>query len=123
MAYSATVTKTKINEVDFVYEVTELEAVSGSEFTITVPTAGRILRYKCSATGVNTVDPVVAVATGTPGGVEVVMENATAATDIDLQASGYVLYYSSSKTLYIRNNSSTSQTLRTRIFLRNTWGL
>ena len=41
MAYSATVTKTKINEVDFVYEVTELEAVSGSEFTITVPTAGR----------------------------------------------------------------------------------
>jgi hypothetical protein len=123
MAYSATVTKTKINEVDFVYEVTELEAVAGSEFTIAVPTSGRILRYKCSAASGNTVNPLVSVATGAPGGVDVVLENSSAELDVDLQPSGYVLYYSNTGTLYIRNRSNTSQTLRTRIFLRSTWGL
>ncbi len=56
MAYSSTVTKTKINNVDYVYDITETmggdTAGTGTDFSIDVTTSGRILRYTCSASAV-----------------------------------------------------------------------
>ena len=136
MAYSSTVTKTKITTVDYVYDITETmgstTAGTGTDFSIDVTTSGRILRYTCSASS-GTVDPCVSVAdnpydaTVTPKvrqDVDLVLENATAAAVVDLQPSGYVLFYATDKKLYINNVcSDSSATVTTRIFVRDTWGL
>lgn len=102
MAYSSTVTKTKINNVDYVYDITETmgstTAGTGTDFSIDVTTSGRILRYTCSASA-GTVDPCVSVGdnpydstAGVRQDVDLVLENATAAAVVDLQPSGYVLF-------------------------------
>jgi len=132
MAYASTVTKTKITEVDFVYDITETmgttTAGTATDFSIDVPTSGRILRYICSASA-GTVDPVIATAADPYDGsvredVNLVLENATAAAVVDLQPQGYVLYHASGQKLYINNVcSDTGATVTTKIFLRNTWGL
>ena len=134
MAYSSTVTKTKINEVDFVYDITETmgstTAGTGTDFSIDVPTSGRVLRYTSSASA-GTVDPVISVAdnpydasTLVRQDVDLILENATAAAVVDLQPSGYVLYHTTGKKLYINNLcTNTTATVTTRIFLLNTWGL
>ena len=134
MAYASTVTKTKITEVDFVYDITEtmggVTAHTTTDFSIDVPTSGRILRYICSASA-GTVDPVIATGadpydstTGVREDVNLVLENATAAAVVDLQPQGYVLYHASGQKLYINNVcSNTGATVTTKIFLRNTWGL
>ena len=134
MAYASTVTKTKITEVDFVYDITEtmggVTAHTTTDFSIDVPTSGRILRYICSASA-GTVDPVIATAAdpydssgGVRNDVNLVLQNATAAAVVDLQPQGYVLYHASGQKLYINNVcSNTGATVTTKIFLRNTWGL
>tara|TARA_Y100001963_G_C6730726_1_gene423756 strand:- start:343 stop:741 length:399 start_codon:yes stop_codon:yes gene_type:complete len=132
MAYSSTVTKTKINNVDYVYDITETmggdTAGTGTDFSIDVTTSGRILRYTCSADA-GTVNPCVSVADNPYDGsvrqdVDLVLENATAAAVVDLQPSGYVLFYATGKKLYINNVcSNTGATVTTRIFIRDTWGL
>jgi len=134
MAYASTVTKTKINNVDYVYDITETmgstTAGTGTDFSIDVTTSGRILRYTCSASA-GTVDPCVSVSDnpydasgGVRQDVNLVLENATAAAVVDLQPSGYVLFHSTDKKLYINNVcSNTGATVTTRIFVRDTWGL
>ena len=128
MAYTVSVTKTKINEVDSLFEVTETDTTGGAdgdEFTISVENTGRIFRYKSNITsGTGTIDPIIASTTNTKTGVDVIMENDSASTDIDLQPNGPVLFYSSSGLIYINNYASTSGlNISTKIFIRDTWGL
>tara|TARA_R110000851_G_scaffold84037_2_gene183496 strand:+ start:11424 stop:11801 length:378 start_codon:yes stop_codon:yes gene_type:complete len=125
MAYAKTVTRTKVSDsnVDFVYDITETDSTSGGdEFTIDLTvTTGRILRYKVFASA-GTVDPVVGVVTSASNN-DIVLENGTAAISIDLEPSP-VTFYSSGKTLFINNKASTGGlTIKTRIFIRETWGL
>jgi hypothetical protein len=130
MAYSATVTKTKLNNVDYVYDITEdwdgTTPGTATDFSIAVPAAGRILRYKSNATSSasHTVTPVISVVENATSGVNIVMQVSAAGNDIDEQAVDPPKYYSSTKLLYINNNSNHADAeVTTRIFLRDTWGL
>ncbi len=128
MAYSATVTRTKINEVDSLYEITETDTtagVDGDEFQITVQTTGRVFRYLAAITsGSGTIDPVISASTGVTTGVDVVLSNDAADTEVDLQPTSPVFFYTSGGILYINNYASTSGlNIKTKIFVRDTWGL
>ena len=129
MAYSATVTKTKINNVDYVFDITEdydgTSAGSTTDFSLDVPVTGRILRYKAKATNAShKVTPIICVVENATNGVNIVMEISSAANEIDEQAVDPPKYYASGKKLYINNNCDNSAgVVTTRIFLRDTWGL
>ena len=129
MAYSATVTKTKLNNVDYVYDITEdwdgSTPTAATDFSIAVPAAGRILRYKSNASDAShTVTPVISVVENATSGVNLVMKFSAAENDLDEQTVDPPKYYSSTKLLYINNNSNHADAeVTTRIFLRDTWGL
>ena len=129
MAYSATVTKTKLNNVDYVYDITEdwdgTTPDATTDFSIAVPAAGRILRYKSNASDAShTVTPVISVVENATSGVNLVMKFSAAENDLDEQTVDPPKYYSSTKLLYINNNSNHADAeVTTRIFLRDTWGL
>jgi len=127
MAYAKTVTRTKVpdSNVDYVYDITETGSTSGGdEFSIDLPTAtGRIFRLKVHvSSGSGTVDTVIGVAASASGN-DIVLENGTAASTVDVQPDP-VSFFSSGKTLYINNKASAGElTILTRIFIRETWGL
>ena len=127
MAYAKTVTRTKVpdSNVDYVYDITETDSTSGGdEFTIDLTTTtGRVLRYKTYvSSGSGTLDPIVGVVTSAANN-DIVFENASASSSIDL-APDPITFYSKDKTLYINNKASAgSLSIKTRIFIRETWGL
>ena len=84
MAYAATVTITRKGN-DYVVTISETEAAAGSEATITgLPVRGRVLRQICSLTAGTgtTVDPKLTLTSGGTG-VNIVVENDTAAANVD----------------------------------------
>ncbi len=127
MAYASSVTRTKVQDsnVDYVYDITETESTSGGdEFTIDLPTqTGRIIRLKVHvSSGSGTVDTVIGVAASASGN-DIVLENGSAGSTLDIQPDPVTLF-SSAKKLYINNKASAGDlTIQTRIFFRETWGL
>ena len=103
---SNTVTR-KGNEI--VVQITETSASSSTEETINLGvTKGRVLRQMCVKTSgsASTVDPILARTSGGTG-VNVVMENGTAAATIDNQVTGGVPFYSSTGKLYHKSSPDT----------------
>tara|TARA_Y100001938_G_C7927588_1_gene347695 strand:- start:217 stop:585 length:369 start_codon:yes stop_codon:yes gene_type:complete len=103
---SNTVTR-KGNEI--VVQITETSASSSTEETIDLGvTKGRVLRQMCVKTSgsASTVDPILARTSGGTG-VNVVMENGTAAATIDNQVTGGVPFYSSTGKLYHKSSPDT----------------
>lgn len=103
---SNTVTR-KGNEI--VVQITETSASSSTEETIDLGvTKGRILRQVCvkTAGSASTVDPVLARTSGGTG-INIVVENATAAATIDNQVTGGVPFYSSTGKLYHKSSPDT----------------
>tara|TARA_A100001391_G_C5033418_1_gene268944 strand:+ start:520 stop:888 length:369 start_codon:yes stop_codon:yes gene_type:complete len=110
-----TVTR-KGNEI--LVQITETSVSSSTEETITLGvTKGRVLRQvsvKTSGSG-STVDPILARTSGGTG-VDIVMENATAAATVDNQVTGGVPFYTPTGVLYHKsspdsgtNNAITSE--------------
>jgi len=103
---SNTVTR-KGNEI--VVQITETSASSSTEETIDLGvTKGRVLRQMCVKTSgsASTVDPILARTSGGTG-VNVVMENGTAAATVDNQVTGGVPFYSSTGKLYHKSSPDT----------------
>ena len=127
MAYAYTVVKTKVSEIDYVYEITEtgiIGGASGDQYQIDVPKSGLILRYKSARiSGTGTLDPIVTVTTGVTSGIDVTMENGTASADIDLQPASPIFYYASALKLYCNNHATSGASVKTKIFIRDTWGI
>ena len=125
MAYSATVTVTKVNsDTDFLVTVEETDAAATSEFEIDgLPFNGRILRYTCvltSGTG-TTVDPIVGFATN-PSGINVIIENDTAAATIDVTPDPGTYYVASKMFVRSKVDAGTNNAISTRILVRGTFG-
>tara|TARA_R100001086_G_scaffold53381_1_gene23835 strand:+ start:11882 stop:12250 length:369 start_codon:yes stop_codon:yes gene_type:complete len=103
---SNTVTR-KGNEI--VVQITETSVSSSTEETIDLGvTKGRVLRQMCVKTSgsASTVDPILARTSGGTG-VNVVMENGTAAATVDNQVTGGVPFYSSTGKLYHKSSPDT----------------
>tara|TARA_R100000808_G_C2151091_1_gene160033 strand:- start:3669 stop:4037 length:369 start_codon:yes stop_codon:yes gene_type:complete len=103
---SNTVTR-KGNEI--VVQITETSASSSTEETIDLGvTKGRVLRQTCVKTSGSgsTVDPILTRTSGGTG-VNVVMENGTAAATVDNQVTGGVPFYSSTGKLYHKSSPDT----------------
>lgn len=125
MAYSSTVTVTKISsDTDYLVTIEETDAAATSEFEINgLPYGGRILRYTSvltSGTG-TTVDPIVGFATN-PSGINVILENGTAAATIDVTPEP-ATYYAADK-FFVRSkvDAGTDNAISTRILIRGTFG-
>ena len=103
---SNTVTR-KGNEI--VVQITETSASSSTEETIAIGvTKGRVLRQLCVKTSgsASTVDPILARTSGGTG-INIVMENGTAAATVDNQVTGGVPFYSSTGVLYHKSSPDT----------------
>ena len=103
---SNTVTR-KGNEI--VVQITETSASSSTEETIDLGvTKGRVLRQMCVKTSgsASTVDPILARTSGGTG-VNVVVENGTAAATVDNQVTGGVPFYSGTGKLYHKSSPDT----------------
>lgn len=125
MAYSATVTVTKVNsDTDYLVTIEETDAAAASEFEIKgLPYNGRILRYTSvltSGTG-TTVDPIVGYATN-PSGINVILENDAPAATIDVTPDPATYYVAS--TMFVRSkvDAGTDNAISTRILVRGTFG-
>lgn len=98
-----TVTR-KGNEI--LVQITETSVSSSTEETITLGvTKGRVLRQvsvKTSGSG-STVDPILARTSGGTG-INIVMENATAAATVDNQVTGGVPFYTPTGVLYHKSS-------------------
>jgi hypothetical protein len=90
---------------EIVVAVTETSVGAATEVEIPIGIArGRILRMTCvltSGTG-TTVDPIVGISTN-PSGVDVVIENGTAAATVDSSYAGGGITFSSSGSLFQRS--------------------
>ena len=101
MAYAASFTLTK-KGLDYVVTITETEAATGSEATINgLPVRGRVLRQLCSLTAGTgtTVDPKLTLTSGGTG-VNVVVENDTAAANVDNVSDPAIPFANTGPTLY-----------------------
>lgn len=125
MAYSATVTVTKVSsDTEFLVTVEETDAAATSEFEIEgLPYGGRILRYTSvltSGTG-TTIDPIVGFATN-PSGINVILENGTPDATIDVTPDPATYYVG--KKFFVRSkvDAGTNNSISTRILIRGTFG-
>ena len=101
MAYAATVTLTR-KGTDYVVTISETEAAAASEATITgLPVRGRVLRQKCSLTAGTgtTVDPTLTLPSGGTG-VNIVVENDTAAANVDNGSDPAIPFANTGPTMY-----------------------
>ena len=105
MAYSGTPSITRLGADRYVVTISETEAGAATEATIAgLPRYGRILRCKAnldSGSG-STIDPILGTASN-PSGVNVVLENGTAAATVDLAPDPGATYYSAAGALYYRS--------------------
>lgn len=123
MAYSATVTTTRIGNGEWEVEISETECGPTSEATITnMPVVGTVVRQTCikTAGSAATVDPILGTATD-PSDLDVICENDTPSETIDTQ--GAASWYQdsvSSGTLYHRSrpNTGNDNTIVTRYLIR-----
>ena len=124
MAYAATVTVTRKGS-EILVTVSETEAASGSEATITIGvTKFRVHRQICtlsSGSGAS-VDPILGRATS-PSGANVILDNDAAAATADNSVTGGVTGYSSDGILYHRSkvNTGTDNTVVSEYHLTVGW--
>ena len=124
MAYAATVTVTRKGS-EILVTVSETEAASGSEATITIGvTKFRVHRQICtlsSGSGAS-VDPILGRATSLSGA-NVILDNDAAAATADNSVTGGVTGYSSDGILYHRSkvNTGTDNTVVSEYHLTVGW--
>jgi len=124
MAYSYTVTtKSASADGEQFITVVETDNAASDEFEITVPTSGRIIRWKAhSDNNSTTITPKIGEATN-PAGISVVMEFASAAVTQDESSVVSPVYYASGGKLYGRSVvGGTVTTVTHYIYIRPTWG-
>ena len=126
MAYNYTVTKSSASADGEVFvQVVEGGGIAASdEFQITVPSSGRIIRWKAHATA-GTITPLMGEATN-PSGLNVVMEFSSALQTQDESSIVSPVYYVSGGTLYGRSVVGSTladpETVTHYIYIRPTWG-
>tara|TARA_R100001594_G_C4000710_1_gene254678 strand:+ start:232 stop:618 length:387 start_codon:yes stop_codon:yes gene_type:complete len=126
MAYSFTATKSSTSaDGSFLYTVVETDPETASEFTLDVPSAGRVIRWKAylSDNTDKTMAPIMGESTN-PENEEVVMEfKASAPGDGNVDEQPMVSPVYSSGTLYCRSRASdtVSGTVTHKIYFRPLW--
>mgnify|MGYP003148604024 FL=1 len=118
-----TVTR-KGNEI--LVQLTETSVSSSTEETITLGiTKGRVLRQTCVKTSGSgsTVDPILTRTSGGTG-VNIVMENASAAATVDNQVTGGVPFYTSDGVLYHKSSpdSASDNAVSSEYLILVGWG-
>jgi hypothetical protein len=126
MAYSGTAVVTHLGGRDYLVTITETEAATGSEATISgLPRKGLVLSQladKTAGSG-STIDPRLTTASGATTSVQTVLENATAAATISNLADPPVPYYSATGILYHKSavDSNTDNSITTVYLIRAGW--
>tara|TARA_R100000654_G_scaffold73709_1_gene106859 strand:- start:13706 stop:14119 length:414 start_codon:yes stop_codon:yes gene_type:complete len=136
MAYTSTVTVQKVSsDADYLVTIEETDVGTSSEVEVfsdpttgvQIPSAGRILRYTSvltnpGATGAGaTVDPIVGSATN-PSGINVILENGTAAEIVDVTPEPATYYRASKFFIRAKPDAGSSNNVSTRILIRATFG-
>lgn len=132
MAYSYTATKTSTSaDGSFLYTVVETDTEAASEFTLSVPSAGRIIRWKAylSDNAAKTITPIMGEATN-PSNQNVVLQLTASGTgdgNVDEQPIVSPVY--SGSTLYCRSvpkdtsgsGVTISGTITHKLYFRPLW--
>jgi len=123
MAYSYTATKTSTSaDGSFLYTVVETDPEETSEFTLSVPSAGRIIRWKAYTSDASkTITPVMGESTN-PANQEVVLHLSTS-VDQNVDEQPIVSPVYSGSTLYCRSVASgtISGTVTHKLYFRPLW--
>ena len=127
MAYSYTATKTSTSaDGSFLYTVVETDPVEASEFTLSVPSAGRIIRWKAyiSTTSI-VIEPVMGESTN-PANQDIVVQLSASSTSVDagnVDEQPIVSPVYSGGTMYCRSNaaSALTGTITHKLYFRPLW--
>ena len=111
---------------EILVQLTETSVSSSTEETTTLGiTKGRVLRQTCVKTSGSgsTVDPILTRTSGGTG-VNIVMENASAAATVDNQVTGGVQFYTSDGVLYHKSSpdSASDNAVSSEYLILVGWG-